>query len=103
MKHLLANHRLGETPLIAGVLTDADVLSVSDDAIAPVDIIELRVDMFETVATEQVIRVFRAAKQRFGKPLIATVRDVREGGQREFNDRAELYRSLVPLSDAVDV
>lgn len=94
---------LGETPLIAAALTDRDVQELDAAAAAPADIIELRVDMFDRTAPEYLADIFSRCREKFGKPLIVTVRDVREGGKKEFAERKGLYRLLVPLSDAADV
>lgn len=99
-KHIsMGNLTLGEEPLIACVLTDSDVSSLPD---VPADIIELRIDMFQALSSGHVEEVFRTAREKFGKPIIATVRDLREGGEKEVPDRTGLYRIVAPLSDALD-
>lgn len=103
MRHSIGHLTLGERPLIAAALTDRDVQELDAASAASADIIELRVDLFEGTAPEHVQDIFRHAREKFGKPLIVTVRDTREGGRKEFDDRAGLYRLLVPLSDAADV
>jgi 3-dehydroquinate dehydratase-1 len=95
--------KLGDVPLIAGVLTDSDVAGLGLERLANADIIELRVDMFDSLTPAHVEQVFRHAKEKFGKPIIATVRDVKEGGLREIQDRAAMYRIVIPFADAVDV
>lgn len=103
MEIYICNFKLGEVPLIAGVLTDTDVLSTKKDSLNPADLIELRVDMFENLSLNHIENIFRTAKENFKKPIIATVRDVKEGGQREIADRLGIYRAVVPLSDVIDV
>ncbi len=103
MKRLLGPHRIGENPLIAGVLTDIDVMSVSPESLAPVDVIEMRVDMFESLAPGHIADTFERATEKFQKSLLATVRDVSEGGQQKIDDRLSVFRVVAPLSDAVDV
>ncbi|MEW6740947.1 MAG: type I 3-dehydroquinate dehydratase [Nitrospirota bacterium] len=103
MEIYICNFKLGEVPLIAGVLTDIDVLTAKKDSLNPADLIELRVDMFEDISLDHIENIFRAAKENFKKPIIATVRDVKEGGQREIADRLGIYRAVVPLSDVIDV
>lgn len=95
--------KLGNVPLIAGVLTDSDVAGLGPEHVKSADIIELRVDMFDSIAPEHVDQVFRTAREKFGKPLIATVRDIREGGRKEIQDRPAMYRLVIPFADAVDV
>lgn len=92
-----------KTPLIACVLTDKDVLSIREDSISMADLIELRIDMFDDISPGHVMEMFRIATDKFNKPLITTVRDVSEGGQRDIPDRFALYEAAVPLSDFVDV
>lgn len=94
---------LGDLPRIAVALTDADVEAVGAAAVGPADLVELRVDMFGSIALEHLAAVFKTARAKFGKPLIATVRDTREGGQREIHDRVSVYRGILPLADAADV
>jgi 3-dehydroquinate dehydratase-1 len=103
MKRHLGPHRIGEKPLIAGVLTDFDVVSVSPDRLAPVDVIELRVDMFNSLDPGHIADIFTRARELFRKPLLATVRHISEGGQRSIDDRLGIYRVVAPLSEAVDV
>ncbi|HMK61241.1 MAG TPA: type I 3-dehydroquinate dehydratase [Dissulfurispiraceae bacterium] len=103
MEILIRDFRLGEFPLIAGILTDRDYLAVDSDVMDSVDIVELRVDMFDSIETGHVKNVFREVRARYNKPIIATVRDVREGGAKEIRDRAGLYRIVVPMADLVDV
>ncbi len=95
--------KLGKVPLIAGVLTDSDVSGLDPGRLDSADIIELRVDMFDSFAPEHVEQVFRTAREKFGKPLIATVRDIKEGGRKEIQDRPAMHRLVIPLADAVDV
>ena len=95
--------KLGNVPLIAGVLTDSDVSGLGPEHVDSADIIELRVDMFDSFAPEHVEQVFRIAREKFGKPIIATVRDSKEGGRKEIQDRPAMYRLVIPFADAVDV
>lgn len=90
-------------PLIAGVLTDSDVINIEKSLPMPMDLIELRVDMFNNISTAHIINIFQRALDKFGHPIIATVRDIKEGGQKKINDRICIYREIIPLSDAVDV
>jgi 3-dehydroquinate dehydratase-1 len=95
--------KLGNVPLIAGVLTDSDVVDLGPEHMDSADIVELRVDMFDSLAPEHVEKVFRIAREKFGKPVIATVRGSKEGGRKEIQDRPAMYRFVIPFSDAVDV
>ncbi len=103
MEILLCNFKLGEKPLIAGVLTDADAVAVKHEAINAVDLIELRIDMFADITLDRIETVFRSVKENLKKPIIATVRDIKEGGQRDIADRSSIYKFIAPLSDIIDV
>ncbi len=103
MNFRIGNCKLGEVPLIAGVLTDADVSDLSPARLDSADIIELRVDMFDSIEPAHVEQVFRSAREKFSKPIIATVRDIKEGGRREIPDRLDMYRHVIALADAIDV
>lgn len=91
------------TPLIACVLSDQDVFALDDNSLNKVDLIELRIDMFDDLSLNHVGETLKAAKNKFNKPLITTVRDVNEGGQKVISDRFTFYEIAAPLSDFVDV
>jgi len=99
----IGNIRLGERPLIAVPMTDksleADISA--DDA----DLIEVRVDMFSDLSKEYVIDHIRKIKEKFGKPVITTIRWYHEGGAVEMEDkeRKKLYKEIAEHSDAIDV
>ncbi len=95
--------QLDKTPQIACVLNDRDVINIDNNSIAKADLIELRIDMFEDITIENIKKTFDIAKDRFGKPIIATVRDTQEGGQKAIADRFSIYEAILPLTDFVDV
>jgi 3-dehydroquinate dehydratase-1 len=99
----IGRYKLGDVPLIAGVLTDSDVSGLGPGGMDSADIIELRIDMFDSFVPEHVEHVFRTAREKFGKPIIATVRDSKEGGGKAIQDRPAMYRLVIPFADAVDV
>ncbi|MFO0752983.1 MAG: type I 3-dehydroquinate dehydratase [Thermodesulfovibrionales bacterium] len=103
MELYLRSLKLGETPVVAGAVNDTDVMNTPPDLLHAADILELRVDMFDTLTRDRVEEVFRAVRERVDTPVIATIRDTAEGGRKEISGRASLYRAVVPLSDAVDV
>lgn len=95
---------LGEIPLISGVLTDTDDLNVvKANFINAFDVIELRVDMFNDLSLDHVKETFIKVREALGKPIIGTVRDMREGGQKEVRDRLIFYETIVPLAELVDI
>lgn len=94
---------LGKTPFIACALNDRDVLSLNANLLDPADIIELRIDMFENIDERHVFGIFKSAREKFRKPIIATIRDIREGGSKEIKDRIGIYKLVTPISDLIDV
>ncbi|MFZ5996374.1 MAG: type I 3-dehydroquinate dehydratase [Nitrospirota bacterium] len=103
MERCIGTLPLGTMPLIAGALTDSDVVNLDRVAVDAADILELRVDMFDTLSPDHIEAVFKEARDKFRKPLLATIRAVREGGQKDIEDRTALYQVALPLSDAADV
>ena len=103
MELFVRDYKLGEFPLIAGILTDRDNLPIDSDEMNAVDVIELRVDMFGSTESSHVKNVFKDVRARYNKPILATVREVREGGDKDIADRMDIYRGIIPLADLVDV
>ncbi len=103
MELYICNLKLGEMPLIAGTLIDTDIADLSNNLLNTADLIEFRIDMFKNTSAEHVEKVFNNFKNSFRKPVIATARDVREGGQKDIKDRLEIYRAVIPFSDILDV
>lgn len=91
------------TPLIAGVLNDEDILSLEPEALAPVDLVELRYDLCSGIDEQRVIEIARQAREKFGKPLLGTIRHPSEGGQQEFANRVSLYEALAPHVEMIDI
>lgn len=69
---------------------------------AGVEVVELRVDMFKSVATPHVLEVARRYSE---VPRLITVRSAAEGGRWSGTEekRLELYTALMPLADAIDI
>jgi 3-dehydroquinate dehydratase-1 len=103
MDMFIRDYKVGDFPLVSGALTDKDYQLVDPDILNTIDIIELRVDMFESLDTAHIKNVFREVREIFNKPIIATVRDIKEGGGQEIPNRLEIYRGIIPLSDVIDV
>ncbi len=95
--------KLGEKPFIAAVLNDQDIRIIDNKHLTSADIIELRIDMFSELSPEYIVNVFISAKEKIKKPIIATVRDIKEGGKREIKDRLSIYKAVMPFSDVIDV
>lgn len=103
MELYICNLSLGKVPLIAGVLTDTDINNINHDSLNSSDLIELRVDMFNNIFLDHIERVFKTIRENFKKPIIATIRDINEGGQKEIKDRLNIYKAVIPFSDVIDV
>jgi 3-dehydroquinate dehydratase type I len=88
-------------PAIAVVLTDREVHSLNREDLSGADIIELRVDMFESL--NNIEEVFTLAIEKFKLPIILTVRAPSEGGKREILNRLTIYERLINYSDFVDI
>lgn len=90
-------------PSIVCTMTDIDVVTIPEALLRIADVIELRIDLFDDTSIEKVTNIFKTAKEKFNKPLIATVRDIKEGGQKEFSDRFLLYETVISYADCIDV
>jgi 3-dehydroquinate dehydratase-1 len=99
----ICGNKIDDFPLIAGALNDKDVNNLELSSVSPADLVELRVDMFEDIAPSHVEHVFRKAKEKFRKPVIATIRDRREGGVKDLPDRAEVYSLVARHSEIIDI
>ena len=94
---------LGTRPRVAVPFTDhatrQDVAALLGRGL---DVAELRVDLFSSIAADHVL----ATLDRFaGVPTLATIRHGDEGGGFRAGEaeRLALYRALVPRVDAIDV
>ena len=69
------------------------------------EVLEVRVDLFETVNLVSLKKRLKEIKRKVELPIIATVRRRDEGGGRRYTERQRLhiFRSLMPLVDAVDI
>lgn len=103
MEMFIRDFRVGDFPLVTGILTDRDYQNADKDTMNAVDIIELRVDMFASISAHHVKNIFKETRDIYNKPIIATLRDVNEGGEKEVQNRLDIYRSIIPLADVVDV
>jgi 3-dehydroquinate dehydratase I len=103
MEMFIRDFRVGDFPLVTGILTDRDYQNADKGVMSSVDLIELRVDMFASISSQHVKNIFKETREIYNKPVIATVRDVNEGGEKEVLNRLDIYRSIIPLSDVVDV
>jgi len=93
-------------PQLVGVATartlPADLAAITA---CPPDLVEYRADLAAKLATDSLTRDLQALRTAAGRPLICTLRDVKEGGEccLPLEQRALLLRSALPLVDAVDI
>jgi 3-dehydroquinate dehydratase-1 len=95
--------QLGALPrVVLGV--DRECPPVADAAQAGVDILEVRVDLFDNVTPSEVVSEVKVLK-RHEMPLIGTIRSRAEGGKANLNDaqRENLYKHITPLVHAIDI
>ncbi len=89
------------TPAIAVVMQDEDVLSVPKERLKGADLIELRVDMFKN--PDKYKEIFSVAKSKYELPILCTVRAVNEGGRREIKDRLKIYHEVAEYCSFFDI
>jgi 3-dehydroquinate dehydratase-1 len=95
---------LGNVPRVAVALSDADVRDEAQRVAPLVDVFELRIDRFSRHDPEYVAQVVGVARG-LGVPLLATVRDPREGGEAPLSGtaRLDILRAVSPWVDAIDI
>lgn len=93
-------------PWAAAVITDGVSRRTVLKAISEgADIMEARVDTFPSLEAGQIADSLINLKKISKLPLLLTIRSASEGGSRHIPDkkRAELFASLMPLADLVDI
>lgn len=102
----------GEKVLICLPLVSSDIKSLCEDAkmlyLATPDIIEWRVDCFESENIEDIVMGLKALKDEIKDiPLIFTIRDYLEGGKKKVKDESKLKIleavSKEKLIDIIDI
>ncbi len=94
---------LGSLPrVVLGV--DGECSAVADAAREGVDILEVRVDLFDRLTPNVVVDEVKVLK-RHEMPLIGTIRSRVEGGKTNLTDaqREDLYKRISPLVHAIDI
>jgi 3-dehydroquinate dehydratase I len=97
---LLGRH----TPTVIAPFTDrTPPATVRTAAARGLDLAEARVDLFQERSSAHVINVVRGVAELV--PVLATLRSTKEGGRWDEGDdeRAALYRELLPHVGAIDV
>ena len=93
---------LGKIPRIAIAVTDKEENKIIKSLF--VDILEIRVDQFKKLDPEYIHKII-ANRKKIRVPLILTIRNKEEGGQRDISDELKLkiFRENISLVDAVDI
>ena len=98
----IGNVALNRVPRIAIAISDKeDNRSIKS---SEVDIVEVRLDQFESLDSRHIKNSIIARKE-LGIPLILTIRSKAEGGARHITDRSKLkiFEDTISLVDAVDI
>lgn len=92
---------LGISPRVVGSCAEKALLSPV--FLQGADILELRIDQFSDRGVPSVREALTIAR-KIGVPVIATIRRREEGGRGlEEEERLTLFRTAIPLADAVDI
>lgn len=99
----IGNVELGKIPAVIG--TVAGDINLPVEEVNKIDLLELRIDMFGSQDIDYIAGVVKSLKDVYGKPLLATVRAMDEGGAIYIDDekRYSIYKEVIPLVDAIDV
>lgn len=98
----IGNIKLDGIPKI--VLTVSDRENTNSVKSYNIDILEIRVDQFGNLAPTH-IRDTVKSRREIGPPLILTIRNKNEGGQRKIRDeqRLKIFKENISFVDAVDI
>lgn len=102
---ILGGVELGKGPRAAAVIVEgAEKAAAGKAVLAATDLFELRADTFKDTSAEVLKKALTRLKW-LKKPVLLTIRSRKEGGMHAIPDRkrAELFESLIPLADAVDI
>ncbi len=98
---------LGRAPIVVGTITDSEVNSgkIKDNIFKKIDIVEIRIDRFENVALDYVTSLVKKLDASIPNPIIATIRNKKEGGEKAINDdtRYEMLKNIVQYVDCADI
>lgn len=99
----IGNLELGKIPAVIG--TVAGDINLPVEEVNKIDMLELRIDTFKSQDIAYIAGVVKSLKDVYGKPLLATVRAMDEGGAVYIADekRYSIYKEVIPLVDAIDV
>ena len=98
----VGNIKLNRVPTIVAAVSDRE--NVRSLKSYNIDILELRVDQFDSLAPLH-IRDTVKSRRKIGPPLILTVRNKNEGGEKNIRDeqRLKIFKENISFVDAVDI
>lgn len=98
---------LGQAPVIVGSIKDSDVASgkIKDDVFKKIDIVEIRIDKFENISLNYITSIVKKLKTFVLNPIIATIRDKKEGGETEISEdaRYEIFENIIGYVNCIDI
>ncbi|MDD5773185.1 MAG: type I 3-dehydroquinate dehydratase [bacterium] len=98
---------LGRAPVVVGTITDSEVNSgkLKDNIFKKIDIVEIRIDRFKDVSIDYITSVVKKLNASLTNPIIVTIRDKKEGGEKAITDdaRFEILKNIVQYIDCVDI
>lgn len=98
---------LGQEPVIVGSIKDSDVTSgkIKDDIFRKIDIVEIRIDKFKNISLDYITSIVKKLSVSVSNPIIATIRDKKEGGETEIGEdaRCEIFENIIGHVDCVDI
>lgn len=98
---------LGHSPAVAGSIKDSDVNSdkIKGGIFKKIDIVEIRIDKFENISLDYIVSVVKKLRASIPNPIIATIRDKKEGGEKAIseNARCEIFKNIIGYVDCVDI
>ena len=98
--------KVGQGPKIVAVVWGDRLLELARAAKEDgAQLLEDRVDLFQNVDVPSLQERLKQLRQEVKLPIIATVRRKDEGGGRQYSEqqRLHIFRSLIPLVDAVGI
>lgn len=90
-------------PLIVASIVDTDIREDNYDILSHADILELRIDLFDKTTENHILKIFSYAKDFFKKPIIATIRHPSEGGNKQIDNRLEIYKLIERYVSYIDI
>lgn len=97
--------KLGSVPRIVAIIHDQiPARSLKSLHRRGAEIVEVRIDLFDSIGTDSILRFLKRIKYTCSLPLIGTIRRPEDGGRKTMreNTRLEIFKAIIPLVDCVD-